>query len=511
MIDPFNMKKAILLLLLCVTAPTQAQEKNWGFVDLTKKRAEPRVKDQGNGIIRLIDYRKDRIFNLPMKNLSKMNTIHLAETSTKKINHVRIYKDRINVFHWNMKDPCGLQTYFLKGKDGSLISEKLVKSDNFKLKKRRLFTSPNNKYTLTIIMGVKKNKEGKNSQNYVTTLLNDKLEVLFKREKLRYNEKTFSGYLNIKVDNDGSIYVLRKNKYISFNALKDFERWEEEIKFEPIDEQMALGGYTADLKIAFDKKNDLILTGFFVPNKFVNGKKFFSDIASHIVIMKIDNFSKEIIKTHLVHLGDHAVRIQGKHRNRLIFKRDGGYVLLKEEREMYGYYINTGEPFYLDNRAYSKVSIYNISKEGKLLWAKTILKHQVYLKKTNILWAYTGFFADIFKDKLVVLYNDRVENLDAKTEKDLKKLKHVKKMVCFKETFDMKTGANTKEIFFSKRDRKNEKVQLTPYYMRKVEGKNQIILLASKKHSAMVRIMHQYFMNSARGNKNHKVALYTVN
>jgi len=309
------------------------------------------------------------------------------------------------------------------------------------------------------------------------TLLNPDLEVLFEY-KLDNDEKLPGGYI---VDNDGSIYYLRyrdMNLYVgSYDANKDYEKWEEKINF---DYASLDKFYLHNLEFNIKRNNDFTITGLVSKKDEKNNVKVYGS-----VFVAIDNESKEQkvakINEFPADLFDQfrtkkdikkersGTIVNNFGREEVLDKEDGGVIMTMESYYKVSYYTNgaiSGKTI-----EYSDILILNFDEQGNMLWSNRIPKRQyfswndllggifitssrgLHILSTPVEWKTTRYFSysiGIVNDKLHIYHNDLLKNFEEKGLTDkYKKFKKPRTAVVVKHEFDLVSGTRSKDLFTS--------------------------------------------------------------
>jgi len=307
------------------------------------------------------------------------------------------------------------------------------------------------------------------SYNLRYVLYNDEMEVLHDSKTKGLGENDYS-----IIDNDGSIYYIRfkdMNLYVgSFDANKDFEKWEEKIN---VDLEKVEDLYLHNVRLNINKKNELTVTGL-VSSKaekkedmalcgslYINMDRE----SKEVKISKYNKFKSEFLdqfKTARDIKKNKAAKVKKTFNSaKVVDKEDGGVLCIFE------YYRNEGDRYsnmqYIE---YGDIVIVNFSKEGDMLWANRVPKKQVFswARYTYLVtstkgirfyfspldWRterYFSYSSGMFNNKLILIHNDTKKNVGKNMEDKLNKFKKTRGMVTVKYEFDLKTGERKKELY----------------------------------------------------------------
>ncbi|GAA4279303.1 hypothetical protein [Aquimarina mytili] len=274
------------------------------------------------------------------------------------------------------------------------------------------------------------------------------------------------------IDNDGNAYVAGRRTRED-NKGYDFIRFTNNGTTVNTQYVEVPVGYVRNIDCNVAKNNQVVITGFastgvrefssgayyhrfdtktqeFVANKYTpfNAYRFLSPTT----LVKASEFSKDDDTGVLSHISDY---------DKTILKEDGSAMIIAEEYYKYvrdndvGDYTDNGEVTY----GYDDVYIINISPEGEVLWARTIPKIQ-YTK--NDYADYSSTLTEMVNDKLVLLFNDHIDNLNRDPKKKLKKFKGSKTkgaVAVMKYTIDEDGGIDKDTVTFDE----DQKTFLNPW------------------------------------------------
>lgn len=307
---------------------------------------------------------------------------------------------------------------------------------------------------------------------------------------------------NLLMDNEGSIYYLvGLNKFVSLDATKGYEKWEEKIDIE----QAKPGSSISSLRYVFDKEGNIKLFGFYSEDK-----KGLQGVFN----LKLDYLTKEIASTKISELDKKFLdnlkskrqkrrEAKGKDINvRNIFNlidlhpQDNGDLAVVAES--FDYYYMSNDNGWMEMYSYGDVSVLNLDDEGNLKWAEFMPKKQLFRQGGNgwlvtgtfkggvrLLipvnpYKYTKYFSTIsgVKDgKVVVMYNNHHKNTPTTPAKKLKAMKFVKKAKVEARIFDLATGKfEVKQV----KNGAQKDAQFAPTIYYKTSDGKSIIVFAQK-------------------------------
>ena len=320
-------------------------------------------------------------------------------------------------------------------------------------------------------------------------LLDDHLdEIIVKTEIIDgYHYGVASNFI---VDDEGSVYFIRQNYLFVYQANLDFELWIQPIEFEDMD----LGAFVTDASIALNVDNDLIIVGAYNTTDLreVGSMKLAprdnrpgDTQVEGMFFQKIDGTSKETVISRVTDFDTKFIdqfrtkRDIKKGRmaevnsisgfSKILFKDDGGVVLMKERMYVTRVQVNMGLGSFTVAERYnfSDIHCFNFSEEGDLLWAKKIPKKQrfwwgmlppvalygsfgvnIYVPLYQL--NHYSYSAGLSNSKLYIIFNDHRKNKRRDPIEDgLKTMKRLSKAVPTVVAIDLKTGEQTKGSNFS--------------------------------------------------------------
>lgn len=319
------------------------------------------------------------------------------------------------------------------------------------------------------------------------------------------DENSIDRINNLIVDNDGSIYYLvGVNKFVSLDANKDYEKWEEPIDIEKYQPNAGL----SQLRFIFDRAGDIQVFGFY--HEIGAGFK-------GVFHLKLDYLSKEIIHAKVSKFSKKFLEnLKSKRQKRkekkgkdiklknvfnlmdLTPQEDGALAVVAES---YSYVYISNEQNYSESISYGDVAVLNITKDGDLGWAKYLPKKQLFAQSGNgyintgtfkgyirLLspansYNYTKHFSTISgvqDDKIIVVYNNHKKNTLKTPKKKLKTLSFVKKAKCVSIVYNIKTGkAEESEV----KNGKQQDAPLAPVIYYETSDGKSIIVFGQKRRN----------------------------
>lgn len=358
----------------------------------------------------------------------------------------------------------------MKGKKSEIFSVPVEK------KRRRsdfyVFVSDDrSKILVNTFTYYKKQKEYKD----VYKLLDSDFNVLVERED-KFSKKERESFVTpiYKIDNDGSLYFLKKKrssvKIVSYDATRDYEKWEE-----TIDVELGPSEKITDLNFTINSENDLIISGYYEKKNKLQGCMFLriDNVSKEIVANKTSEFSKDFKKEFL----SNRQKEKGKEKEipnlfssiKIQEKADGGIILAGE---VY-YYVqyrdrngNTVGEYYL----YGDIIVMNLSKDGDLLWVNRVPKKQVFRWSSvnGIIFSsnglslfyvsykpleYFSFFIGMNEENVYIVYNDNPKNFTKPKESGRSHAyKKWKKGTNTLYTINLETGKKDAKMFLDAKD-----------------------------------------------------------
>ncbi|MCT4581272.1 MAG: hypothetical protein N4A35_07625 [Flavobacteriales bacterium] len=312
-------------------------------------------------------------------------------------------------------------------------------------------------------------------------VLDDNLEELNATEEISLKKGASFTLSNGVLDNDGSIYFLKKEKVgkkddaysiISYEARRDFEKWEENLSVKDLG--LEIGAFINDIHFTINENNELIVSGYYALKKQLKGCFYLriDNKSKEIEVKKINEFDDKFVdqfKTKKQEKKGKEAEIMNRFHNvEILTKKDGGIVLLGE---LYYYYYVSSDQGTSYKEYFGDIIVLDMSSEGDLNWGNRIPKKQVFAYRAQgpFIFATTGFslfivpnwrtveyfsyLAAINDEKISIIFNDNPKNnLSTDDQTKLKALKKVKKATVTKYTIDLKTGEKKEELFANAKD-----------------------------------------------------------
>lgn len=282
--------------------------------------------------------------------------------------------------------------------------------------------------------------------------LMDKTEVFNKKEM----DYVTSNYV---IDNEGSVYFVKKmdsgeSFIVSYDATKDYEKWEEEVDATKLDRSQSVGF----VKFAFDNNNDLIIAGICSEMK-KDSKGIFKKLNEKVnpvgaLYMKIDRKSKEVkvmkiskfpiassLKTDVYSFAQQSMH----------FTANNDLVFISQVFKIQ--YTNKMKIYYDGELIAAK-----FNSEGDLGWSALVPKMQVASEMiqlgikigpsfANIF--YFGYISGVNNSKLFIVYNDNPKNLGLTDNEKVKPVTKAKGSIPMLCTIDLATGNKESKQFFN--------------------------------------------------------------
>lgn len=463
-------KRVVLLgVLLTIAFSINAQTLEWGTKNKAKSKwYSPTVLSEDGEFVYSAHFDDENI--VIEKHDSKGNIAYSNEIKLEKINGekasietIKFIKDNFILFvscYDDSDDKAILYALSYSGNEGKKLG-----------KEKKLFEAPveKKKFKGSFIIITSKDlskvlvnhyafykKEGKLKDRYKLfdsemNEIMDKTEIIAKKE-IDYETS------NYVIDNDGSIYFTKRMEsgesyIVSYDATKDYEKWEEEVDITELDRNQAV----RSVKFAFDNNNDLIVAGICIEKK-KNSKKGSSSGAEEInplgaMYMKIDRKSKEtkVLKIHkfpietILKVKDYGFFEQEMH-----FTANNELVFINEI-----FHIGASPKMLIFTDAELVVAKFN--SEGDFMWSKIIPKVQISTKMVSmgikigpsyVNVQYFGYVSGINSNKLFIAFNDNPKNLNLKDKKKVAPLQNRNKSVPMLYSIDLSTGETEMKQFF---------------------------------------------------------------
>lgn len=393
-------------------------------------------------------------------------------------------------------------SYFDKQKDQSKIYAYIVNSKTGKIESKRaeLFSvdveKKSRKGDFDVFLSKDRSKVLLNHYTYYKkqkeyvdkyVLIDSDLNIIVERKDVfKKNSRDYSTSSYI-IDNDGSLYFLKKydderKSIVSYDANKDYEKWEEFIN--PSEIGLQNKERITDVSFVINDQNDLILSGYYSKEKNELDGCFF---------MKIDNLSKEIVVSKISVFSDafkqqfltNRQKEKGKERAiKNVFKsidiatkQDGGIVL---SGELYSHTVSDyGESWF-----FGDVIVLNLSSEGELEWAQRVPKQQLFYYYSNyypivygsfgvrlftIPWRtieHFSYFLGIDSDNVYLVFNDNPKNFTKPLNSGKSRmLKKIKKAATVLYSINLADGSVKKSVFVKGMDN-TVLIKPSEYYQR---------------------------------------------
>jgi hypothetical protein len=314
-------------------------------------------------------------------------------------------------------------------------------------------------------------------------LYNDSFQLIVERENsVEENDLGYKTF-NYVVDNDGTFYFARTYSdgvpyIVSYDAGKDFEKWEEKIDLSELDRNVRVH----DVSFTLNPQHDLLIAGLCSKDKLLTGCMF----------LRIDNESKEAEVTKF-HEFDNSFRKQFYRLNQYVAdtggapipdyftnldlheKEDGGLVLTTEYIRLNGY-----------NYLIKDIIVINLAADGSLLWNIRIPKNQFLMGKQDLITMlfygsprvnsglYVSHFSTLTKSRLLIFYNEQPDNLLLQDDQKFKVFSAYHKGVPVVASIDLKDGVRTTNTFF---DAKKEKFWMQTAFTYKCKSSGDLVFL----------------------------------
>ena len=327
-------------------------------------------------------------------------------------------------------------------------------------------------------------------------LLDTDLNVLTKKtETIKKSDIEYKSYYH-KIDNDGTFYFLKEykgdgNKFyiVSYDANKDYEKWEEEVTMDKMDAKSG-NSIVSGVTYTLNANDEIVMCGYYSERVSQGTKKngkakkekmeilgsFYLALdknSKEVKIKKINRFDQDFInqfKTAKDVKKDKDAKVPNQFSSiELIPKADGGMIMIGELYFMYHYYDNDGNAHHYE--LFGDLMVLNLDKDGNLLWANRIPKKQVfwYHFKGAVVVASTGvsgmvvpnwrtvqyfsYQAALDGDNVIILFNDNPKNTITSNDLDkTKSLTKLKKSVITRYNINLKTGKKEESLFMAGKD-----------------------------------------------------------
>lgn len=364
------MKKIILTICISFfSAISIAQIKDWHFEEITKVYPSKDTKVIGVTDSELFVYTELyskislSVFSLESMVLKKFFELDQMRSNGELFQQ----KDNSFVGFFTKRLKTGkivMEKYKIDSQDGTI---KLEVSDEFPsyctgVKKHKI--SPNGKSHLLLF-----STESEGTKMFI---VNDQLEIKIEKSIDIDDENYF-----IEIGDDGSVYFFKDNFMRTYNALYEYEVWEETIDYSEFDATNISGGIVRDFETTFDQEGNLYIIGKYLKNT-VNVPEELREALreemfttySHFVTMKIDGITKELIYYNLEKVPDFGNFVKRSGSKKKIFHHDGNLIYV--ENHPSGKYPT----------AYYSIDVCKFDSSGKLINSHLILKTMAKLGET---------------------------------------------------------------------------------------------------------------------------------
>jgi len=510
-----NRKWIMAILLPCALLLLNnsfAQEKiNWGKLQTsTKKSYYPNIlgEDDDNiyiyadvGNAGMIESFKKGDFT---RKLSKEITPQKIDGNKCQIEEVTFVDGKFYVFisYYDKKAKVSnIYVYNMDGKTGAKVGKekKLFEVEVEKKRRRGNFnvtvSKDKTKMLVNHIAYYRTQKKWKDKYR----LLDKDLTILLEKEESIGRGDVRYASTHHKIDEDGSIFFLKKyfsttgndNLYIvSFDANRDYEKWEEEISMTDLDVKSSTS-VVKDLTYTINDKDELVLCGYYSENLQQgvkkNGKEkrpimefvgsFYMSIdkkskeTKNVKINRFDKSFNDQFRNRKEVEKDKDVKIPDSfHDIQLIPKADGGMIMIGE---LYVYiHRDTDDGGTYHYELFGDLIVLNMDATGHLLWANRVPKKQVFwwqrtprgmiIASTGVSalvppnWRITQYFsyqASLLDDELVILFNDNPKNtLSTNDETRMKPLKKINNATVTSFSMNLQSGIKKEKLFMGGKD-----------------------------------------------------------
>lgn len=295
--------------------------------------------------------------------------------------------------------------------------------------------------------------------------------------KKRDEPNTIDKINDLIIDNEGSIYYLvGLSKFVSLDANKGYEKWEENINIE----KAKPGSVITRLRYTFDKDENINVFGFYREQKA--GLK-------GVYTLKLDYLTKEIIHSELSDFDNDFLNNLKSNRQKkretkgkvvnvsdffnaidMIPQADGSMAVSAETRTHTIRYTDDGDMF--ETAIYNSMVAMKLNPDGKLSWSKYIPKKQLFWQvgiggryggavTVSGSWLFLGSFgvkllfsansekyvkhfgsvSGVKNGKLIVIYNDHKANTANTPKEKRKTMKTVGSARPVAKIYDIETGS----------------------------------------------------------------------
>jgi hypothetical protein len=510
--------KLIIVLAVFNTGNIYGQELTWGkTLTSDTKVYMPNIFGEDKDFIYVISYERGDIaiekFDKKTweKSYSKVIEAKSEEyyagegfhdKSAKVLEQVTLLSGQFLVFSSDFNNETNVYSlytslYDAKTGEKTQENEKLCEVEVEKLRRRGKWgfvSSKNRNYILIHHFAYHKKKRMYETHNII---IDENLEILVdKKETESRDENTYKIY-NYMVDNEGSFYYAKRYSaaetyVVSYDANKDYEKWEEKIDLENLKVNHRLSNIT----FGVNEKNDIIITGFY---EFLNKRASKYQVSPGDLkgsfFMKIDGISKELVVNKISEFNEDFLKsFQSKKQKKkneiptvlnrygftqLLTKTDGGGIFIGEHQ--FSREVQNGVIFY-----YRDFVVINLSADGEIIWSRRMMKNQVYsvfilksIDKAVVHAQYFSYVAGLGKEKLYVLYNDHEKNVGKPLHEPYDFIKF-KEGVPVMAAIDLKGGDVEYSVI---KELSGEKIHFMPLqYYQANQGTNMILFGQGKKN-----------------------------
>lgn len=372
-----------------------------------------------------------------------------------------------------------------------------------------LVTEDNSKILVNHYAYNKKDKR----MNDIYQLLNTDLEVVAKRTELFDLDDINYKTSNFTIDNQGSIYFWKTTKdkvsIVSFDANRDFDKWEEVIKFDSKPNSYPVGG-----SYSFNQDGDLIVAGVWATKSSKKVTVTVNTINNSFDIkykgtyfLKINQATKEITESNISEFSKNDLSEIMTPRKRakgaftsysVITKEDGGLILVGEKYLSYSVQSRNATTVY---HYLNDLLVTNIDAKGEVKWSKVVPKLQGHAFTWNIITllsysakrAYLGieyfsYVPYLKDDNFYIFFNDNPKNLTLANltdkQKYLKQNANGSVPVMYK--FNLADGSNKKELY---KEISAQDVYLKPGYTYLHPTTRELLIFGQKDKKYMFGIL----------------------
>lgn len=486
----------LIVLLFFIAIDASAQKVKWGKLHKSKsKYYDPNIVGEDEKYFYGYDFYKKKII---VEAISKKDysvkyskEIELPEVNGKKsdFEQMSFVDDQFLLFYsfYDKKaDQSQVFVTSIKSSNGAISNKS---TDLFAIeveKKRRsgeftVLSSDDGTRILINHYGYYK-KQQEYSDKY--WLLDGELEEITNKE-VTYEKGSGFVLSNLRMDSQGSIYMMKRNDdgmfLMSFDALRDYEAWEEEIEVEFEDTHASV----MDITLGINKKDDLVLIGSYITSDLKEKKRktkvkdtqlggaFYlrmDHVSKEIVVSKISKFDQDFLDqfaTAKQLAKDKKKKDEAEadiDHIKFFFEEDGSTVFVGEYYTYVRYTDQNGSTVG-ESFQYMDAVAMRFTEDGTLTWAHKIPKRQIFswsnfylgfithsngMSFMTIPYYYKDFYsytATIMNGKVYIAYNDNVKNTPIKSVNEKHKIaSKLKSTVVTVYSIDLETGEKEKEV-----------------------------------------------------------------